>query len=179
MFWGNRSCCGQRIIARENSLRRTGFLVLALMLLFPMLSTAQEGGGGEDLLRQVLYLDFHARLLSGSGELLWEMENKAYTISGRTVDIRLEGGNVLAISHLTPYLQGEDKVLLVAQGEVWYNRNRPRDVKYYSGMTSIPIALGESAIFFPLGLNEKTEKTAYIIEIEITVDRYTQLQKNR
>ncbi len=159
-------------------MRRTGFLVLTLMLLLPMHSPGQEGDV-DDLIRQVLYLEFHARLLTGGGELLWEMENKAYTISGRTVDVRLEGGNVLAISHLTPYLRNDDMVLLVAQGEVWYNRNNPRDVKYYSGMTSIPIELGESAIFFPLGLNEKIEQTAYIIEIEITVDRYTQLQKNR
>ena len=143
-----------------------------------MLGFAQEQIG-DDLLRQVLYLEFHARLLSGDGELLWEMENKAYTITGRTVDVRLEGGNVLAISHLTPYLQDTDMVLLVAQGEVWYDRKSPRNVKYYSGMTSIPLALGESAIFFPLGINEKKEQTAYIIEIEITIDRYTQLRNKQ
>jgi hypothetical protein len=146
------------------------------MLLFPLHMAAQEGSV-EDLLQQVLYLEFEARLLSGNGELLWKMENKAHTISGRTVDIRLEGGNVLAISRLTPYIQGDDTVLLVAQGEVWYNRNNPRDVEYYTGMTSIPIALGEGAIFFPLGIHDQPDQSAYIIEIEITVDRYTQLQK--
>lgn len=172
----NRSCSEPLIIVRENRLRRTGFI--ALMLLLLPLSMGAQDRPVDDLLQQVLYLEFDARLLSGNGELLWQMENRAYTISGRTVDVRLEGGNVLAISRLTPYLKDDDTVLLVAQGEVWYNRNNPRDVKYYSGMTSIPIDLGESAIFFPLGMHDQPDKAAYTIEIEITVDRYTQLQKN-
>ena len=76
-------------------------LVLTTLLLSPLY--AQEPSTADGLLDQVLYLDIEARLLSGKGESLWQMENKAYTISGRTVDVRLEGSNILAISRLTPY----------------------------------------------------------------------------
>ena len=75
-----------------------------------------------------------------------------------------------------PPTPGEDEtVLLVAQGEVWYTRSEDEGMKYYSGMTSIPVALGESALFFPLGVRPKKSEGAFIIEIEITVDLYTRL----
>ena len=142
------------------------------MLLFPL--AAQEAPSTDELLDQILYLEIDARLLSAGGEVLWDMENKAYTISGRTVDVRLEGTNILAISRLTPYTREGDQVLLVAQGEVWYTRSSEEGMKYYSGMTSIPVSLGESAIFFPLGVDPETREDGFIIEIEITVDRYSQ-----
>ena len=153
----------------------TGLGVLALIsiLLTPLYS--QENIAADKFLDQVLYVDIKARLLSGEGESLWQMENKAYTISGRTVDVRLEGSNILAISRLTPYTREDETVLLVAQGEVWYTRSEDEGMKYYSGMTSIPVALGESALFFPLGVRPKKTEGAFILEIEITVDLYTRL----
>lgn len=152
--------------------RRSTPLLLLLVLLFPL--AAQEAPSTDELLDQILYLEIDARLLSAGGEVLWDMENKAYTISGRTVDVRLEGTNILAISRLTPYTREGDQVLLVAQGEVWYTRSSEEGMKYYSGMTSIPVSLGESAIFFPLGVDPETREDGFIIEIEITVDRYSQ-----
>ena len=128
----------------------------------------------------MLYLQLNARLIDRNGEILWQMQNNAYTISGRTVDVRLEGSNVLALSRLTPYLEaGDSNILLVAQGEVWYNRRSAEDLKYLSGMTSIPIKLGESALFFPMGIDPHgDEERAFILEIEITVNHLSQLQAN-
>ena len=151
------------------------FRIMVLLALLTTPLTAQSAAVPENLANQILYLQIDARLLSGQGEKLWEMENKAYTISGRTVDVRLEGTNILAISRLTPYTREDETVLLVAQGEVWYTRSKEEGMKYYSGMTSIPVALGESAIFFPLGVDPEKSADAFSIEIEITVDLYTRM----
>lgn len=149
-------------------------ILLILLFLAAALSLqAQVDGVDPNLLDQILYLKIDARLLSAEGELLWQMENTAYTISGRTVDVRLEGSNLTAISRLTPYRQENDTVLLVAQGEVWYSPDKQAERKYYSGMTSIPVALGESALFFPLGVQSRENRNAFILEIEITVDLFT------
>lgn len=148
-------------------------LLILLFLVAALSLQAQVDGVDPELLNQILHLEIDVRLLSAEGELLWQMENTAYTISGRTVDVRLEGTNLLAISRLTPYRQKDESVLLVAQGEVWYTPEKQADRQYYSGMTSIPVALGESALFFPLGVRSEKNRNAFILEIEITVDLFT------
>ncbi len=153
------------------------FIIAFLLFLSSFGVSAQDQPDSANLLDQVLYLQLHARLISRTGDVLWQMDNNAYTISGRTVDVRLEGSNVMAISRLTPYLNHDEGVLLVAQGEVWYNRFSAEDVKYLSGMTSIPLSLGESALFFPMGVEPHGEEDrSFILEIEITVDKLSQLQ---
>ncbi len=152
--------------------------ILALLLCFSSFGLpAQDASDSANLLDQVLSLKLHARLINSSGDVAWQMDNNAYTISGRTVDVRLEGSNVMAISRLTPYLNNDEGVLLVAQGEVWYNRFSAEDVKYLSGMTSIPLKLGESALFFPMGVDPHGDgESSFILEIEITVNKLSQLQ---
>jgi hypothetical protein len=70
-------------------------------------------------------------------------------------------------------------VLLVAQGQTWISRNGgSQQIDYQTAFESLPVELGETVVFLPLGDNELTmdveteESTRFNIELEVTVVPY-------
>ncbi|MFP4562675.1 MAG: hypothetical protein ACLFRY_05115 [Spirochaetia bacterium] len=134
----------------------------------------------EDILEAVdedIYsVHIHARVYE-SGEIsTWNMDVKKFTIAGKKVIVKLEGENVLVVAELTPYLQSDDSILLVAQGEVWITTPQDEQIKYSSVIKSLPIQYGDKVYFYPLGVGKI--KDAFIIELEIEVNPYRTVARN-
>lgn len=120
-----------------------------------------------------------ARITQGSEQTVWNMDVTRVTISGRAVTVRLDGSNVTVVAKFTPYRDSQESVLLVAQGQTWISRDGTEEaVDYQTAFESMPIQLGESVVFLPLGDNELTmdveteESTTLNIELEVTVVPY-------
>lgn len=120
---------------------------------------------------RALVVRIAAKVLVDQDDPIWNMESTTFTISGRAVKVKLEGGNVFGFAHFTPYLQEDDTILLLAQGEVWVSSEDSDQVRYYPTMKSITITPGEKVLFFPLGLSENPIGDSYRIELEIEVTR--------
>lgn len=126
--------------------------------------------------KNVYSVNIHARVYE-SGEISsWDMEVKKFTIAGKKVTVKLQGENILVTADLTPYVQSNDTVLLVAQGEVWITTPQDEEVKYSSVIKSLPIEYGDKVYFYPLGVGKI--KDAFIIELEIQVYPYKAVASN-
>ena len=149
-------------------------------------SNSGSSGGLEtfdDALRELadsaMGVHITARITQGSEQTVWNMDVTRVTISGRAVTVRLDGSNVTVVAKFTPYRDSQDSVLLVAQGQTWISRDGTEEaVDYQTAFESMPIQLGESVVFLPLGDNELTmdvetgESTTLNIELEVTVVPY-------
>lgn len=130
------------------------------------------------LAEQALSVNIVARITENGHETVWNMEVSRVTISGRAVTLRLDGRNVVVLVQFTPYQDANDGLLLVAQGQTWVSGEPGDDVKYRTSFKSMPIALGEPVVFFPLGARvediavEDDEFGSFNIELEVQVVPY-------
>lgn len=152
------------------------FLAPALLLLLshgPYLA-ADGNSNPLDLVKgQALTVNVVARVMQSGHVTVWNMESRKITISGRAVQVRLEGDNVLVVAHLIPYLSTDHTILLVALGQVWAPAQNQKGYKYYSTMKSLPITPGEKVFFFPFGMAVDQKSNVYTVELEIQVAPYS------
>ena len=99
---------------------------------------------------------------------VWNAFNSKVTIPGRPVGIKLVGDNLIIAVQFTPYLR-QGKYALVAQSQVWINIPE-KGMSYKTNTHSIPIDLGESILYFPLGSDSSSENPH--IELLLTMYRY-------
>jgi len=118
-----------------------------------------------------------ARVKEGEDVSVWNMEVSKFTISGKTVNVRLVGDNIVVQANITPYNKGKNKIFLVAQGQVWLSSPDQEGIKYLSTLQSLPVTPGEKVIFYPLGVSREPAKTPFTIEIEIQVVPYNYEQE--
>ncbi len=143
-----------------------------LSVLFFLSAFSLESETMKDVLKffnnNVIMVNVTANVISGSGECLWTTNISKITINGRSVKVKISGGNVIVITDITPYLDDGDTILLVSQGDVWIGSSHSDTVKHYATIKSIPVRSGERAYFFPLGVVGSSEDM-YTIELEIQV----------
>jgi hypothetical protein len=126
------------------------------------------------LLEKALNINIAATISETGEKAVWNIKSSELTIPGRSVTVKLVGSNVVVIAQLTPYVNADNTVLLVAQGQVWISSPLEDKIKYLTTLKSLPIKLGEKVFFFPLGANvEKTSENLYNIALEITIQPYT------
>ena len=91
------------------------------------------------------------------------------TVSGKPVSIHLKGNNLFIKADMTPYYSDKKSILLMTQANVRLKPDDSEVSKFYSTVNSLPINLGEKALFFPLGLlDEKMENiSSCVLEIEV------------
>ena len=98
-------------------------------------------------------------------------KTRLQTFPGNPVAVWLKGANIIIHAVLTPYPSEEGKLLLVAQGQVWYSEpSVENEVRVLSSYKSINMALGEKVFFYPLGIPEDMENNELFniaLEIEI------------
>ncbi len=132
-----------------------------------------------DFLRaDALQVNIVARVIEPNHQTVWHMESTKVTISGRAVQVRLEGDNVLVLAHLIPYLNNDNTILLVALGQIWTPTADNKGFKYYSTMKSLPITPGEKVIFFPFGMAVDQKANVYNLELQIQVTPYSVANKS-
>lgn len=133
------------------------------------------------LLDQALTLQITARVVEDGEETIQSYELTRVTISGRAVRLRLEGGNITVIAEFTPY-EEEDGILLVAEGQILLRTADDEEVQYMTSLRSVPLAIGERAVFYPLGKStfdmdlESDQSRALNIELEVEIAPYEAAQ---
>lgn len=158
-----------------------------LLVLFAVLAAALHGQDVDNsdldnalelLQDEALSVHITARITQDGNETVWDMDLSRVTISGRAVTVRLDGSNVVVVARFTPYQEAEDSILLVAQGETWVTAEGQDNTRYRTSFKSLPVRLGESVVFFPLGTNEVNmdvdaeQYGSFNIELEVQIVRY-------
>ncbi len=124
------------------------------------------------LLSEALKINIAARVYLPNQEPLISLSNSTLTtIPGRSVAIKIQGGNLIIKAVLTPYKLEDDKLILVAQGQVWLTDNTVNNaIQYLSSFESIPINFGETILFFPLGISDEITNNEFLnIELAIQI----------
>jgi hypothetical protein len=163
-------------------LRLVRTLIFGLLSFLALPLEAQEQEEAFDLLNdKALRVHITARITQNDAETVWDMELTRVTISGRTVTVRLDGSNIVVVANFTPYREDDDSILLVAQGQTWISDDDPEtDVQYRTSFKSLPVSLGEPAVFLPLGSTpldvtlDSNATGSFNIELEVTVEPYTE-----
>ncbi|MCL2705939.1 MAG: hypothetical protein FWE72_07000 [Spirochaetaceae bacterium] len=91
------------------------------------------------------------------------------TRSGQSVAVNLKANNLNIAVLFIPYFINENSIMLLSKSKVILKYVNYSGGKYYSAVDSIPLKIGEKALFFPLGLlNEKVENiSSCVLEIEV------------
>jgi hypothetical protein len=151
------------------------FAVLLLLLSLTVPGAVGQEGPSEDTLKAILdealQINITAHLLPPNQKGSVNFEKSKLTIPGRPVAVRIKGGNILINATLTPYQDQTGKLILVAQGQIWYTEaDTESRVQYHSSLKSIPVSLGERVFFFPLGRADDisaVDSFNIVLEIEI------------
>lgn len=118
-----------------------------------------------------LNIEIITRIVDEQGVTVWDAEMSRITISGKSVKVKIKGVNILVITDITPYIRNDSTILLVSQGEVWIGSSDSEEMNHYSTIKSLPVSMGESALFFPLGVLKAMDTKIYNIELEIQVNQ--------
>jgi len=153
----------------------------ALGLLFLLSATGLAAVELDDILQalldQALTVNITARVVENDQETVQSYQLTRVTISGRAVRLRLEGGNLTVIAEFTPY-EDDDGILLVAEGQILLRTPDDEEVKYVTSMRSVPLAVGEKVVFYPLGRTtfdmdlESGQSGPLNIELEVDIVPY-------
>ncbi|MBU8912482.1 MAG: hypothetical protein KOO61_00545 [Spirochaetales bacterium] len=136
------------------------------------------------ILDQALTVSIVARVTENGRETVHSYELTQVTVSGRAVRLRLEGGNLTIIAEFTPYEAEDRSILLIAEGQIWLTTPQNEIVHYRTSLRSIPLELGETVLFYPLGLSaldvdledvngSGSEEDRVNIELEVQVEPYS------
>jgi len=147
------------------------FSGLSLLFLLTFSLSAQSGDFDIKYIEgKKLSVNLNTRLLGTENETVWHMESSNLTISGEAVRVKLKGENLILIANITPYLNPDNTIFLVAKGEIFLSDSTDsEEVKYYTTLQSLPVEDGEKVIFFPLGMAYDSNSNFYSMEMEIQV----------
>lgn len=158
-------------------IRARPIIGLLLVLSASVVSAVELDDIVQALLDQALTVNITARVVEQDQETVQIYQLTRVTISGRAVRLRLEGGNITVIAEFTPY-EDEQGILLVAEGQILLRTPEDEEVKYVTSMRSVPLAVGEKVVFYPLGKSsfdmdvESDQSGPLNIELEVDIAPY-------
>ncbi len=160
------------------------FLFLAIQSSLLAQDAAESGAGAhtagmpldpEAILRQlqndVLRVIIRARVIAEDDTVVWNMEMDELTVSGRGVEIRLNGENLAVKVQFTPYRQEKDSIMLVAQSQNWVKNANNNKLIYQTSLKSLSVTTDEPVLFYPLGVDPDNGNRLNL-ELEIMISRY-------
>jgi hypothetical protein len=126
------------------------------------------------LLKNVMKVDFEVKLIQPGEINIWKEKITKYTIPGHSILLKVEGTNLKFYGYFTPYTVKDERLLLLAQGQVWLSDAIQKSVRYLTCFKYIHLAVGEKAVFLPLGIIKSEDMgRVYNIEIEIQIYPYS------
>lgn len=145
-------------------------LIIVTLLTICFNLQADAGGIDKYIEGKKLSVNLNTRILGSENETVWHMESSKVTISGEAVKVKLKGENLVLIADITPYLNPDNTIFLVAKGEIFLSDSADsEEVKYYTTLQSLPVEDGEKVVFFPLGMAYDSNSNFYSMEMEIQV----------
>ena len=147
------------------------FYAASLLILFNCNVFAQTAGLDLSYIKnKQLSINLTTRILGDENDTIWHMDSSQLTVSGEAVKVKLTGENLVVIANITPYLNPDNTLFLVAKGEIFMtDTTDSEEVKYYTTLKSLPVTVGEKVIFFPLGMAYDSNSNVYSMEMEIQV----------
>jgi hypothetical protein len=155
---------------------------LSIILLCLLVSVTYADDDLEDLLLALLdnalNVNIVARITENGEKTVWNMDISRVTISGRSVQVKLNIGNTIVLATITPYETQKDdspSILLVIQGQTLIKSAEDDEIKVQNTFESIPVKLGEPIFFFPLGVNldvETDDFRTFNLELEIQIETF-------
>lgn len=143
--------------------------------------TADLEEGLRYLLDNALEIRIGMHVDDGDRRVVWGSEQVEVTIPGRAVEVHLTGDNLRVEAIFTPYMDDEEGITLVAQGQVWLSEASDEGVRHAATYRSVPIGIGEKLMFFPLGVAEEiadevtlrldVEIAPFVFDTEMLVDK--------
>lgn len=114
-------------------------------------------------------INFSLRIFDDSNSPILNSSWSRVTVSGKPVSVNLKASNLQIAAVFIPYYVDETSLVLLTQGKVMLKPVNLADGKYFSTVDSLPLRIGEKALFFPLGLiEEKMENiSSCVLEIEV------------
>ncbi|MDR0670005.1 MAG: hypothetical protein LBF95_07980 [Treponema sp.] len=125
----------------------------------------------EDLLpglkERAVVLEITSRVVDRNQQIVWNSVNSKVMFPGRPVRINMMGTNVAMTLQFTLFFRlGTPESVLVAQGQIWVEVP-DKGIWYQPTLQTIPIEVGESIFFFPLGSPNSPEETRIELLLEI------------
>ena len=159
--------------------RRKFFFSFLLMLFAVQTGFSEEKEDLEDLINllgKAFNISLEITVKEGDNEVVWTLDVSRITIIGRSVSVRLVGSNIFIAANLTPYQDRNniDTINLVVQWQTWLTSAGGEGVvEYKPAMRTIPLDIGESAMFFPLGSEQDNKNfDSFNIAIKLQVNPY-------
>ena len=116
--------------------------------------------------RQPLVLDIIVRVIDEEiNEVVWNETHQRVALPGSPVQIKMAGSNIVVALQFTPVIRRNGNIL-VAQGQIWVD-SPGKGINYYTSIQTIPMELGETIYYFPLGQSKYLDS---LIEIILTVN---------
>lgn len=158
-------------------MRRAGVLCALVLFAAANAQAAELEDVLQALLDQALTVRITTRVTQNGEETVQSYDLTRITISGRAVRLRLEGGNLTIIAEFTPY-EDDEGYLLLAEGRILLREDEAEEVQYVTSLRSVPLELGESVVFYPLGREnidmavESRERDTLNVELEVEINSY-------
>ena len=114
-------------------------------------------------------INFYLRISDHENNSLVNSSWSRVTRSGQSVSVNLRASNLSIAVIFVPYYINENSIMLLSKSRVSLKHANYSGGRYYSAVDSIPLKLGEKALFFPLGLlQERIENiSSCVLEIEV------------
>ena len=151
-----------------------GLSAIGLMLVGLVTAFPQEKEDPQNVLDKALFISLEVKVVDSNSKAVMTLRTAKVAMSGAPFPVRFDGRSIRGKLLFTPYEEPDDRVLLVAQVQLWILESPATEWKYVTSLKSIPAALNEKIRFFPLGMDDKAN-TVYDsanIELDIEVGRY-------
>ena len=102
------------------------------------------------------------------GPPTWESKDTKYTIPGSSVSVKMIGTDVAILITVTPYKTKDGRLLLLAQGQVWYKEGES-GLLYRTTVDTLSVQFGERVLFYPFGIQPDGESP---LRVELVMDKY-------
>ena len=114
-------------------------------------------------------INFYLRIFDHEDNIIVDSTWSRVARSGQSVSVNLRANNLNIAVVFVPYFLNENSIMLLSKSRIVLRHADYSGGKYYSVVDSIPLKLGEKALFFPLGiLDEKIENISFcVLEIEV------------
>lgn len=97
----------------------------------------------------------------------WGAEQMKFAAPGTPIQVKLIGGNIVALVQLIPFENGPNSLDVVASGQVWMMMP-DGGIQYRTTVSTLSVTLAERMFFFPLGYFPDGSSP---LVVEIIVDR--------
>jgi hypothetical protein len=133
--------------------------------------TVPPGGGPADgaWRGRALRLELALRIVSRENSAdVWEQRAEKPIYVDQSLQLRMVGQNIVIVAIFTPLAspKGGENLVMRAVGQIW-TPSEDGGLSYYSSLFAIPLRLGESAVYYPLGSKNEGQD---LVEITIRVD---------